>query len=162
VLLVGTRAGYADGLENRLGPRAGLELWASPPPARLPLGLPLGVGLALSMGDVTAPASAAGGGWRGSLLPLALRLAWEQRVGSSFVGRAGAAAVAAWLRARTDAGSASGFGLGYGAFASAALAMRRGELLAELSYGRTPVPTPLGRVEASGLCLELGLRVGVF
>jgi len=162
LLLAGARAGFTDDFAAFLGPRAGLELWASLPPRWIPWGLPLGLGLGVMAGSATRPASAAGGEAHLSYLPLTLRLAWEARLGRSLVARIGAGGVAAWLRARTPSAQGSAFAAGGLAFASAALPVGRAELFAELSVGSAPATTVAGRVNAAGLAGELGLRVAVF
>jgi hypothetical protein len=162
ILLVGTRAGFADSLQDLLGPRAGVEAWLSVPPAWVPLGVPLGLGLCLQAGSAKRAATAPAGEAQATYLPLALRLAWEPRVGSRFVGRLGAGMLAAWVKVRTPTGSGSGFAVGPLAFASAAVALGQAELFAELSYGSAAATTAVGRFDAGGLGMEAGLRVGVF
>jgi hypothetical protein len=162
ILLVGTRAGFADSLQDLLGPRAGVEAWLSVPPAWVPLGLPLGLGLCLQAGSARRAATAPAGEAQATYLPLALRLAWEPRAGGRFVGRLGAGAMAAWVKVRTPARSGGGFAAGPLAFASAAVALGRAELFAEISYGNVPATTSVGRFDAGGLGMEAGLRVGVF
>jgi len=162
LLLVGARAGFTDDFSALLGPRAGLELWASLPTRWIPWSIPLGVGVGVMAGGAYRPASSSSGEAQVSYLPITLRLAWEGRVGRSFVARVGGGGVAAWIRARTPVAQGSAFALGGLAFASAALPVGRAEVFAEVSVGTAPAATVAGRVNAAGLGGELGLRVAVF
>jgi hypothetical protein len=156
--LLGSRAGYASAGGGLAGPRAGLELWSSFPSAALPAGY----GLLLGAGSLARPAGAPGGALDAFVAPLSLRAAWELRLGSAFVGRLGGGFVAAWALSRGQAGAGQGFGHGAAAFASASWRVRSAEVFAEASWGRAPVRAGSSPVDAAGLAVETGFRVGAF
>lgn len=156
--LLGSRAGYVDARNGMLGPRAGLELWSSGPLSLLPTTY----GLVLSVGSGSRAGTGPGGRDRMIVAPVALRLGWELRAWNLLVARAGGAIIGAFATGETGLGSGAGFGHGAGAFLSAALLVRSAEIFAEATWARAPVRTGSGPLEAGGLGLEAGVRVGLF
>jgi len=156
--LLGSRAGYVDARNGMLGPRAGLELWSSGPLSLLPTTY----GLVLSVGSGSRAGAGAGGRDRMIVAPAALRLGWELRAWNLLVARAGGAIIGAFAIGETGLGSGAGFGHGAGAFLSAAVLVRSAEVFAEATWARAPVRTDAGSLEAGGVGLEAGVRVGLF
>jgi len=157
-LLLGSRAGFVDARNGMLGPRAGLELWSSGPLSLLPSTY----GLVLSVGSGSRAGSVPGGRERMIVAPLSLRLGWELRLWNTLVARAGGAVIGAFAIGETAAGSGAGFGHGAGAFLSAAFLARSAEVFAEATWARAPVRTEVGSLEAGGIGVEAGVRVGLF
>ncbi|MBI5067181.1 MAG: hypothetical protein HZB56_03000 [Deltaproteobacteria bacterium] len=156
--ILGSRAGFVDARNGMLGPRAGLEVWSS---GTLSL-LPTTYGLVLSVGSGSRAGTGLTGRERMIVAPLALRLGWEARLWNLLVARAGGAILGAYAIGDTAAGSGSGFGHGAGAFLSAAVLVRSAEIFAEATWARVPVRTGAGTLEAGGIGVEAGVRVGLF
>lgn len=157
-LLLGSRAGYVDARNGMMGPRAGLEIWSSAPLSLLPTTY----GLVLTVGSGSRPGAGLGGKERMIVVPLALRLGWEIRMWNLLVARTGGAIIGAFAVGDTEAGSGTGFGHGAGAFLSVAWLVRSAEFFAEATWARAPVRTGAGSLEAGGIGVEAGFRVGVF
>jgi len=156
--ILGSRAGFVDARNGMLGPRAGLELWSSGPLSLLPSTW----GLVLSVGSGSRAGAGLGGKERMIVAPLALRLGWELRLWNTLVARTGGAVIGAFALGETAAGSGAGFGHGAGVFLSAALLVRSAEVFAEATWARAPVRTEAGSLEAGGIGVEAGVRVGLF
>jgi len=156
--LLGSRAGFVDPGNGMLGPRAGLEIWSSGPLSLLPSTY----GLVLSVGSGSRAGAGLGGRERMVVVPLALRLGWELRLWNTLVTRAGGAIIGAFAIGETAVGGGAGFGHGAGVFLSGALLVRSAEIFAEATWARTPVHTASGPLEAGGLGVEAGVRVGLF
>ncbi len=156
--ILGSRAGFVDARNGMLGPRAGLELWSSGPLSLLPSTY----GLVLSVGSGSRAGAGLGGRERMVVAPLALRLGWELRLWNTLVARTGGAVIGAFALGETAAGSGAGFGHGAGVFLSAAFLVRSAEIFAEATWARAPVRTEAGPLEAGGIGVEAGVRVGLF
>jgi hypothetical protein len=161
-LLAGIRGGVTHSLHSLVGPRAGLETW-------LPLRMGnanLGVGLSGTFGTAsqTVGQDALQTRSEASFIPIALRLGFSPYLTSRFTSYLGLGAMAAWASVKNSASTDRAVEVGYGGmgFATGAFALGPGQLFAEISFSYLPIDDPDFHLEAGGLGLECGYRIGVF
>jgi hypothetical protein len=161
-ILVGPRVGFTHSSGDLSGARLGVDAWV---PVRVGPAL---FGLGLSLSRATAAQTVAGPG--GTLVsssaadfyPLAARLGYELWAGRRLSFTVGGGFTVAYARFTSTLGGAdSGWGSGPLGFAAAACAIGPGQLFAEVSASRAPIATPDFKLEAGGLAIEAGYRLGI-
>jgi hypothetical protein len=162
-LLMGPRVGLAYGSGDPSGVRLGLDAWV---PVRLGRAV-FGLGFSVSHGGAARTVADPGGTLRSSssadFYPLVARLGYEVWAGRRLSFTAGLGYTAAFAFFTSSLGGAdSGIGTGPLGFAAAACAIGPGQLFVEATVSRTPVATPEFKLEAGGLSLDAGYRLGLF
>ncbi|HET8541216.1 MAG TPA: hypothetical protein VFL83_15180 [Anaeromyxobacter sp.] len=163
-LLLGARLGWSTALDDLASPHAGLDVWSPLQLGSVWLGAGLSVTGARARQTVTDAATGLQSTSEVIYAPVTLRLGWEAYASRRLSVVLGAGATAAFASSRsslvTNASSATGFG-GLG-FLSAGWALGPGQLFGEVSYGVARISSPELALNAGGIAVDLGYRVGVF
>ena len=163
-LLVGARLGWGTALNDLSAARVGLDVWSPFQVGRAWLGAGACATVSQARRTVSDPSTGLSATSEVTYVPVSLRLGWEvyaTRKLSLVLGAGGTAAFASSRNSlATSASSASGFG-GLGFF-SAGWALGRGQVFGELSYGTARISNPDFELDAGGLAVDLGYRIGVF
>jgi hypothetical protein len=162
-LLLGVRGGWATGLDDLSGPRVGVDAWA---PFRLGdvwLGGGLSATAAQASREVTGGTTGLTSTSEVSYLPVSLKLGWEVFATRRWSLVLGAAATVAWATGTSSlqTGSTDGWGFGGLGFLGAGFALGPGQIFGEVSYGYVPVSTTAYTLDAGGLAVDLGYRIGI-
>jgi hypothetical protein len=162
-LLLGARVGYGTALDDLSGPRAGVDLWAPLPLGRVWLGVGLSATVSRARRTFTDPVTGLVSESEVTYAPAVLRVGWELLATRRLSLVLGAGGTAAYASSRsslvTSASTAFGFG-GLG-FLSAGWAAGPGQVFGEVSYGVARVSSPAFELNAGGVAVDLGYRIGI-
>jgi hypothetical protein len=163
-LLIGPRGGYTHSFGQVSGPRVGLDVWI---PFRLGNSV-LGFGLSAAWEPAAQTVEDGGGAFstrsNASIVPMIARLGYELYASRRISLHAGLGAQVTYVEVRnsvlrTPARAISAGGLG---FFNAGLTLGPGQLFGELSYAFAPVEHADFRLNAGGLGIDIGYRLGLF
>jgi hypothetical protein len=161
-LLVGARVGLSSNLGEMTGVRAGLDALV---PLRL-FGARFAVDATASFATASRTVRGAVGASRSDALyfPLALRLAYLPYLSARLSTYLGAGPAVVLARVVNDANGyrATKAAAGAMVYGSASLSLGPGEAFAELSWTWASVEHPDFRLDAGGLGVEIGYRIGLF
>jgi hypothetical protein len=163
-VLLGVRLGYGTALDDLQGPRVGVDVWA---PLHVgPVWLGAGISAVASRAKQRVVDAATGLASESEVTyaPITLRLGWEAwatRRLSLVIGAGGTAAYAS-ARSSLVSGTTTAFGFGGLGFLGAAWSIGPGQVFGEASYGVARVSTPEFSLDAGGLSLDVGYRIGIF
>jgi hypothetical protein len=163
-LLLGARLGYGTALDDLSGPRAGLDLWAPFQAGSVWLGAGLSATVAQARRTVTDPGTGLESDSEVAYAPVTLRLGWEvvaTRRLSLVLGGGGTAAYAT-SRSSLVTGSSTAYGFGGMGFLGAGWALGPGQVFGEVSFGVARLSSPEFELDAGGLAVDLGYRIGIF
>ncbi len=163
-LLVGPRLGWSTALDELSSPHAGLDLWSPFPLGGAWLGAGVSATAARASQTVTDPATGLRSTSNVTFAPITLRLGWEVYAARRLSLVLGAGGTLAWASSRSSlvTSAATATGLGGLGFLSAGWALGPGQLFAEASYGVARVSSPELELDAGGLSVDLGYRLGIF
>jgi hypothetical protein len=163
-LLVGPRLGWSTALDDLSSPRVGLDVWSPFQLGSVWLGAGVSATVARARQTVTDPGTGLESTSELTYAPVTLRLGWEVLATRRLSLVVGAGGTLAWASSQSSlvstASTATGFG-GLG-FVSAGWALGPGQLFGELSYGAARVSSPELELNAGGLTVDLGYRLGIF
>jgi hypothetical protein len=163
-LLVGARVGWGTALSDLSAPRLGLDVWSPFQLGSVWLGAGLSATASRARQTVRDPATGLESTSEVTYAPIALRAGWElfaTRRLSLVLGAGGTIAFASSQSSLVTSAS-SGTGLGGLGFLAAGWSLGRGQAFAELSYGVARISSADFSLDAGGIALDLGYRVGVF
>lgn len=163
-LLIGPRVGLTHSLGDLAGARLGLDLWA---PLRLgDVHLALGASAMFQRAaqTVTDGSGALSSRSEATLVPVTVRLGYELVASRWASAHLGVGGVATWAKVRNSLNGYEPSRIDYGGlgFVAGALLLGPGQLFAELSYAYAPVEHPDFRLQAGGVGLGVGYRLGLF
>jgi hypothetical protein len=161
---VGPRLGWSTAFDDLSSPHAGLDVWSPFQLGDLWLGAGLTASVARARQTIADPATGLRSTSEVTYAPVTLRLGWEVLATRRLSLVLGGGGTLAWASSRSSlvstAATATGFG-GLG-FVSAGWALGPGQVLVEASYGVARVSSPQLELNAGGLAVDLGYRIGIF
>jgi hypothetical protein len=162
-LLLGVRGGWGTELDDLSSPRVGVDLWA---PFRLG-DVWLGGGLtaigARATRDVSDPATGLTSQSEVVWVPITLKAGWEVYATRRASLVLGAGATMTWANGSSSlvSGSEQAFGFGGLGFVNFGFSLGPGQIFGEASYGVSRVSSPSFTLDAGGLAIDVGYRIGV-
>jgi hypothetical protein len=162
--LVGARAGWATAFDDLSGPRVGLDVWAPLHAGDLTFGVGLSAAVARAKQDVTDPATGLSSRSEATFAPISLRVGWEALATRrlSLVLGAGGTAASVTSKSSLVTGSTTSWGFGGLGFANLGASLGPGQIFGEVSYGVARVSSSSVALDAGGLAIDVGYRVGIF
>jgi len=162
--LVGVVGGYTLAPGDASGPRLGADLWVPVRAGAARLGVGLSLGLGSASRTVSDPTGTLRSDTEAALVPLAAKVGYELWAGRRLSVTLGAGAQGSWASFKSSlaAGTQQGFGLGWMGFADLAWLVGPGQAVLGLAYGTAVVETDDFRIDAGGLSVLAGYRVGLF
>ncbi len=163
-LLLGVRGGWSTSFGDLSGPRVGLDAWAPFRAGDVGLGAGLTAMVGRAKQTVTDPSTGLSSQSEATFAPISLRLGWEAlatRRLSLLVGLGGTA-VSVSSKSSLQTGSSTSWGYGGLGFVNLGTALGPGQLFGELSYGTARVSSSSVVLDAGGLSIDIGYRVGIF
>lgn len=162
--LIGPRGGYTHSLGQLSGPRIGLDLWIPFHIGRAVLGF--GVSGAWEPASQTVKDASGLFSTRSTatIVPVIARLGYELFASRRISLHAGLGAQLTWAEVRNSVlrAPASAVRVGGLGFLNGGITLGPGQLFAELSFAFAPVEHADFRLNAGGLGLDLGYRLGLF
>jgi hypothetical protein len=163
-LLVGVRLSLTHDLGDLVGARVGLDLWAPFRIRSAVFGSGLSASYARAAYTVRDPTGALSTEVRADFVPVTARLAYEVYAGRRFSAALGAGVVATGAQfVAPDIGARdSGWGVGGLAFGTAGFRLGPGQLFLDLLFSSVAVRSGEFFLDAGGVGIEAGYRLGVF
>ncbi|HEX9051567.1 MAG TPA: hypothetical protein VF841_13630 [Anaeromyxobacter sp.] len=163
-LLVGPRLGWTTAFDDLRAPHAGLDLWSPFELGGAWLGAGVSATFARARQTVSDPATGLRSTSEVTYAPVTLRLGWEVYAARRLSLVLGGGGTLAWASSQSSLVTTAATAIGYGGlgFLAAGWAIGPGQLFAEASYGVALVSSPALELNAGGLAVDLGYRLGIF